>query len=160
MSNIKGLSELQAFLDQLPAKMEKNIMRGAMRAGAVVLKDEVQGNVPVRTGKLRDGLKIKTGSKGAKVMARVTFTGPHAFLARWIEYGVVAHIINPKSGKYLSFAGLFARSVEHPGFAAKPMMRTALDTRGTAAAVAAGEYIKKRLTKQGLDAADVDIETD
>ena len=33
---IKGLAELQRAMDQLPAKVEANIMRGAMRAGASV----------------------------------------------------------------------------------------------------------------------------
>ena len=31
---VKGLAELQDFLDKLPQKIETNIMRGALRAGA------------------------------------------------------------------------------------------------------------------------------
>jgi hypothetical protein len=40
-------------------------------------------------------------------------------------------------------------------------MRPALDGQSSAAVVAAGEYIKKRLaTKHGLDTADINIEAE
>lgn len=155
---VKGLSELQAFLDQLPKKMEKNIMRGAMRAGMNVMRAEVRANVPVKTGILKRGLKVSTATKGANVIASLKFTGKHAHIARWLEFGVVAHIINPKAAKSLSFGGVAVAAVHHPGFNARPLLRPALDSRAQDAVVAVGGYVKARLTKQGLDTSGVDIE--
>ena len=156
---IKGLSELHAFLQQLPEKMEKNVLRGALRAGARVVASEVQQRAPVRTGLLRGGVKVSTGGRGGTVVAKIKVTGKHAFVAPWLEYGVGAHQIAAKKGGWMAFAGVSAKSVQHPGIQPRPFMRPALDSRAQAAVVAAAEYTKKRLaTKHGLDTKDVEIE--
>lgn len=158
-THVKGLAELQKFLDTLPAKIEQNIMRSALRAGANVVKDEAKSNVPVKSGLLRDGLKVSTRSRRGVVTASVKAGGKHAYLARWIEYGTAAHKIVPKKAKSLFFGGVFAEAVDHPGSSPKPFLRPALDTQSQAALVAVGNAIKKRLTKQGLaGAGDVEIE--
>lgn len=157
-SNVTGLKELQAFLDQLPAKVEGNIMRSAMRQGANVLLAEAKSNVPVKSGLLRDGLKVSVSLRKGVVKAKVKATGKHGPLAHLVEYGTAAHFIKPKSAKSLFFAGLFSNGVDHPGATAKPFMRPALDSQSQAALVAVGEQIKKRLTKQGLDVQDIDVE--
>lgn len=158
--NVKGLSELQAFLDQLPTKMEANIMRAAMRQGANVVRNEAKANAPAKTGLLRDGLKVSTSSRRGVVSAKVKATGKHAYLARWLEYGTAAHFIKPKNAKSLFIAGLFSNGVQHPGATPKPFLRPALDSQSQAALVAVGEAIKKRLTKQGLDASGVELEAE
>lgn len=158
--NVKGLSELQAFLDQLPAKMEANIMRAAMRQGANVVLAEAKTNVPTKTGLLRDGLKVSTSSRRGVVTAKVKARGKHAYLARFVEYGTAAHFIKPKNAKSLFIAGLFSNGVDHPGAAPKPFLRPALDSQSQAALVVVGEAIKKRLTKQGLDASGVELEAE
>ena len=152
-TNVKGLSELDAFLSQLPAKLEKNIMRGAMRAAAVPVQDQAKQNVSVVSGLMRDGIKIKTGSKNGVVKAKVVVTGKHGYIARWVEYGTAAHYIKPKAAKSLFFAGIFAEGIDHPGSSAKPFMRPALQAQAQDAVVAAAEYIKKRLTKAGIEGA-------
>jgi hypothetical protein len=162
---VKGLSELQKFMDTLAPKLEANVMRGALRAGTTQeLLPEAQANLmsagAVRTGELISGLKVKTSARGGKVTASVVSTGKHAYIAKWIEYGVRAHTIFAKAG-WLSFGGIFAKSVQHPGFSPRPFMRPALDRSGGAAVVAAAEYMKKRLaTKEGLDTSGVLIEGD
>ena len=162
IKKFKGGAELQAFLDQLPAKIERNIMRSAMRDGAKVLHAEIKSNAPEDTGELRDGLKISTRAKGGKVRASVKAKGKHGFLAPWFEYGTRAHQIGGRKGQTLAFAGGVYKSVEHPGMRPRPFMRPALDTKGGEAIAAVGAGIKKRLTKQGLDASGVefDAETD
>jgi HK97 gp10 family phage protein len=158
--HVKGLAELQKFLDTLPAKMEANVMRSALRAGANVVKDEAKNNVPVKSGLLRDGLKVSTRSRKGVVTASVKATGKHAFIAKWIEFGTAAHRIVPKKAKSLFFGGIFAEGVDHPGSSAKPFLRPALDNRAQEATVAVGNQIKKRLTKAGIEGAGaVDIET-
>lgn len=157
---VKGLAELNAFLQQLPAKLEANVLRGALRAGAVVIRDEAKAHAAVHTGALRDGIKVSTRSRRGRVTASVKAGGPHGYLAHWLEFGTKPHRIVAK-GKGLFFGGLFAHAVDHPGTSPRPFMRPALDSRATAAVVAAAEHMKRRLaTKHGLDTADVEITPD
>lgn len=159
--HITGLKELQALLDTLPAKLEANVMRGALRAGMKPVQADAKAHAAHASGLLRDGLKIKTRSKGGRVYAVLRTTGKHSFLANWVEYGTAAHTITAKNRKGLSFGGLFFQSVDHPGAKPHPFMRPALDARAQDAVVAAAEYMKKRLaTKQGLDTADIEISTE
>lgn len=159
---VKGLSELQTFLDQLPAKLEANIMRGALRAGMKPIQAAAKAKVPRKTGTLADGLKIYTKVSNGKVIARLRATGKDGFLAYWFEYtGARAHEIKPKNRRSMFIAGIFSELVQHPGFKPKPFLRPALDEQAQAAVIAAGEYIKNRLaTKEGLDTSGIMIEGD
>ena len=160
---VKGLSDLNKFLQQLPAKVEQSVLRGALRAGANVVMAEAKANdwFPVDSGLLRDGLKVTTNSRRGRVTAKVKATGKHAFIAPWLEYGTAAHKITAKKGKGLFFGGLFVKGVQHPGSRPKPFMRTALDGGAQDAVVAAAEYMKRRLaTKNGLDTSSVEIEAE
>lgn len=162
--NVKGLSELQTFLNQLPAKMEANVIRGALRAGMKPVKElAIQGcptGEPSETNKrryrlyngaLRDSIRIssKTDKRSGKIVSRLVAggkskkSGADVFYANMIEYGTKPH------------------SGGNPGVIQRPFMRPALDNGANTAVVAAGEYIKKRLaTKHGLDTTDVNIEVD
>ena len=160
---VKGLSDLNKFLQQLPAKVEQSVLRGALRAGANVVMAEAKANdwFPVDSGQLRDGLKVSTSSRRGRVTAKVKATGKHAFIAPWLEYGTAAHKITAKKGKGLFFGGLFVKGVQHPGSRPKPFMRPALDGRAQDAVVAAAQYMKRRLaTKNGLDTSSVEIEAE
>jgi HK97 gp10 family phage protein len=148
--NVSGLKELQAFL-----------MRGALRSGCKPILEQAKSNVPVKSGELRDTLRISSsikkqdGKVTASVKAGGKYRGKDAYYARWIEYtGAQPHSI---TGRLFVNGGVYTR-VSHPGFSAKPFMRPALDTRANDAVMAAGEYIKKRLsTKHGLDTSDITI---
>lgn len=159
--SVKGLAELDKFLAEFPVKFQRNVMRGAMRAGAKPMQVEIKATVPVKTGLYRDGIKISTSSKGGVVMAKIKATGKHAFLGPWFEYGAAAHKIVASKDKSLIFGGMFAKAVMHPGIAPKPAWRAALGTQATVSVLAVGEYMKKRLTKAGLEsAADVEVEAE
>tara|TARA_B110000971_G_scaffold121477_1_gene124380 strand:+ start:63 stop:542 length:480 start_codon:yes stop_codon:yes gene_type:complete len=156
---VKGLAELQAVLNKLPAKLEKNIMRSAMRQGANVVMKKARQNIiadgSVETGLMRKGIKTRTKTKRGTIIASVKATGKHAYLANWIEYGVEPHSIK-KGAKLASGKGQDGRP--HPGFAPKPFLRPALDTEFQAATVAIGNTIKKRLkTKHGIDTPMIEI---
>lgn len=160
--NVKGLRELQAFLDQLPAKLEANIMRGALRAGAKPIRIDAQRNLQsngsIATGLLAKGIKVTTRSRKGVVTSTVRTSGKHGYIANWVEYGTAAHWIKPKTGRSLYFAGLNFGAVLHPGARAKPFMRPAMDNRQQDAVIAVGNYIKARLTKAGIEAAgDVEV---
>lgn len=158
---VKGLAELNRFLQQLPVKMEQNVLRGALRAGAKPVQESAKANAPVATGELRDGIKITTSSRKGRITATVKLTGKHAFLGNWLEFGVAAHEIVAKSGGVLVFGDTVARKVSHPGISPRPFMRPALETRATDAVLAAANYTKNRLaTKHGLDTAAVEIEAE
>ena len=161
---VKGLAELQKFLDQLPAKMEANVLRGSLRSGAKVIANAAKSNVTSVSGELAKSIRVSTRTKKSdgKVSASVKTGSRAAFYAHMIEFGTRPHVIKAKDKKVLRIEGRFAgKEVKHPGAKPKPFMRPALDTQSGAAIVAAGEYIKKRLaTKHGLDTADIDIEVD
>jgi len=176
-TNLKGFSELQKFLDELPVKVEANIMRGALRAGCKPLLQAAKAACPVGepsgsgakkyrlyAGALRDTIRITTRKKGSEISASViaggkTKTGAVVWYANLIEYtGALPHEITAKIGGSLFIGGLFHKSVEHPGMQPKPYMRPALDAQNDAAILAVGEYIKKRLaTKEGLDTEDIEL---
>ncbi len=157
--HVSGLADLQKFLDRLSPKMEANVMRSALRQGANVIKKEAQllltANGSVETGLIKKGIKVSTNLKSGKASASIKVKGKHDYIAHWIEYGVAAHGVKKgakrKSGKY-QYGKL------HPGFHEKPFMRPALDSQSQQALLAVGEAIKAKLTKQGLDVRDIDLE--
>lgn len=156
---VKGLKELNSFLQQLPAKLEQNVLRGALRAGAQPVAEDARDNAPEKTGELKAGIKVSTKSRRGRVTASVKLTGKHAYLGKWLEYGVAAHQITAGKGGWLFFGGNFARSVEHPGISPRPFMRPALEKRAQEAVLAAANYMKQRLaTKHGLDTSGVEVE--
>lgn len=177
--NVRGLSELAKFLDELPDRLQQNVLRGSLRAGAQVVRAEVKRTAPVAPpsaqaagkyglypGALRDSVRVSTFTKGGVVTASVKVGGKikggaDVYYASWVEHGTRAHAITAKGAspaKVLKIGGGFAIQVNHPGARPRPFMRPALDTRAGAAVVAAGEYMKTRLaTKHGLLTEDVEI---
>lgn len=156
-THIKGLSDLQRFLDQVAPNIERNYMRGALRAGMNVVKPAAEANIHSVSHLLAANLKLGTSAKGGVVTAYLKATGPHAPIASLVEFGTHAHNIAAKTG-WLYFGGTFARQVIHPGAKPHPFMRPALDSQATSAVVAAGEYLKEKLsTKQGFDTSGVQI---
>ena len=177
---VTGLAELQALLDTLPDKLELNVMRGALRAGAKLIMQEAVANVPVGAtstgnadkyggyaGALRDSIHIGTKLSRPYVIARVVVggkmkNGADVWYAHIIEFtGAVPHTISARGKAALSIGGLLFQSVHHPGMKAHPFLRPALDAKAQAAVIASAEYMKMRLAKkEGLDTADIVIEGD
>ena len=160
--HVTGLSELAKFLDELPTKLQNNVMRGSLRAGMKVIQDEAKRTSAFvdRTGQLRAGLKIGTTSRGGTITASLKAKGKHGYIARWIEYGTQPHVIKAKDVR-LAFGGGYFQSVNHPGIKPSPFMRPALDGQASNAVIATAEYMRERLaTKHGLDTADILIEGD
>lgn len=151
--NIVGGRELDEMLRTLPVKIERNILRGALRQGANVIKDEAKANLAasgsVVSGELSRGLKVSTRSKGGSVYASLKAKGKHAHIAHWIEFGVKPHGVK-KGAKRAS--GKLQNGVLHPGFGDRPFMRPALDNRSAAAVAAVTSYIRARLTAEGINA--------
>lgn len=157
--NIVGGRELDAFLQQFSVKFERNVLRGALRQGANVIKDEAKANLAasgsVVSGELSRGLKVSTRSKGGSVYASLKAKGKHAHIAHWIEYGVKPHGVK-KGAKRAS--GKLQNGVLHPGFGDRPFARPALDNKAQEAIAAVTTYIRKRLTAEGINASAPEVD--
>lgn len=155
--NIVGGKELAEFLQQLPVRIEKNIMRAALRAGARVIADEAKINVPTQLGDLKRSIRTGSNAKKGQVEAYARAGNKKAFYYRFVEFGTAAHIIKAgKNKKVLVFTArdgnkVVKEQVLHPGAVAKPYMRPALDAKGDAAIRAVTNKIKERLTKEGIN---------
>lgn len=160
---IQGLDELKRQLDTLPAKIEGNVMRGALRAGVNVLKKEAEAHVPVKTGALRNSLRISFARKSQQygwLRAHLKAGNKDAWYAHLIEYGTASYYsgtgstvggpydIRASKGKSLFFAGLFAQVITHPGIRPQPFMRPALDKAAAPALDAVAHYIRNRLPRE------------
>lgn len=146
---IQGLQQLNALLQQLPAKMEANILRGALRASGVVLRDEAKTQAPVDSGELRDSIRVsaRIDKKNGSIRAKVTAGNRKVFYAHMVEHGTAAHFIKPKNRKSLFFAGLAKEVVNHPGSRRHPFMRPAFDGKSGAAIQAFADYVRARIDK-------------
>lgn len=149
ITRFKGGKELQEALNQLPAKIERNVMRSALRQGANVIRNQARQNVPVDDGDLKKSIKVSTRARGGKATATLRAGDEKAFYAHFIEYGVKPHGV--KKGADLS-RGKLQDGKKHPGFPAKPFMRNALDDKSDEAIAAVAAQIRKVLsTKHGID---------
>ena len=155
--NIKGGEELSKALKQLSPKIEKNIMRAALRAGAKVIADEAKRNVPEKSGELKKS--IRSGSKATRqgqVIATAKAGNDKAWYWRFVEFGTQAHLIMAKNQKSMAFGGVFAKQIEHPGATARPFMRPALDAKAQEAIQKVADVVRQRLTKEGINVPDVE----
>lgn len=148
---IKGGRELDAMLKSLAPKIEKNIMRAALRAGANELRAEARANVPVDEGYLRASIRVSTRGKGGKVYASLKAGGKKAPHANLVEFGTKPHKILPKDGGGLAIGGKVVAAIDHPGARPKPFMRPAFDARAQQAIGAVAAKIRERLTKEGIN---------
>ena len=64
---LKGGPELLRFLDELPKNLERNVIRGGLRAGAKVIQQQAKANVPVETGQLKRAIGIGTRTDGSRL---------------------------------------------------------------------------------------------
>ena len=156
--NIKGLDALQKLLDELPANIEKNIVRGGLRAAAKIIRDEARRLCPVSppseesvrlygtvAGELRDSIRVSVRTSRGKVQATIKAGNKKAFYAHMVEFGTARHLIKPANRKSLFFAGVFKASADHPGADKKPFMRPAFAHASTEAIETFATYVRDRL---------------
>lgn len=164
--HVQGLAELQRTLDTLPAKLEANLVRAALRAGAKVIADEAKRRAPVQQGDLRASIRasvrinrragrveatIKAGRgkpalatymAGGKLMARKV----DPWYARLVEQGTKPHRIAARGAKALAIkGGRVVETVAHPGARPKPFMAPALQAKARAALDAFADTLRRRI---------------
>lgn len=154
LKHIKGAAEIDRALKSLPAKVEANVVRAALRAGADVLKRSAQSGVPVKSGLLKGTLRVSTSRKGREIRAAVKAgdVKKRVFYAGMVERGTKSHLIKSSRGSVLTIGGGgFIRSVRHPG--AKPVgfMAAALSQTGAALAAVIAKA-RERMAKLKVSA--------
>jgi len=100
---ISGLAELDKLLKELPAKIEGNVMRGALRAGQKTMmsavKDKLRQNRSFKTGALEASIRIRFNRKSVKrgwINSYLIAGSADAYYAHMVEYGTAAHFISVK----------------------------------------------------------------
>jgi HK97 gp10 family phage protein len=156
--DILGGKQLAKALSELPLKIERNIMRAALRAGAKVVADEAKRNVPVDSAELKQSIRTSSnGKKGLVEANAVVGSRKKGWYATFVEFGTAPHVIKAgknatrlsfrtKDGKWIS-----TTQVNHTGAKAKPFMRPAFDTKGDEAVKAVADKIRERLTDQNIN---------
>jgi HK97 gp10 family phage protein len=74
---ITGLKELEKKMIELGPKIGRKALKGALVAGAAVIKKEAQSLAPVKTGRLRRAMYIKKMSKPNPFKENVIFGVRH-----------------------------------------------------------------------------------
>lgn len=146
MIRIEGAEQIARALQELPAKVGRNYLRGALRAAAAVYRDRARQEAPVRSGALRRSIRISTRSRGALVTASVKIGGklaPHAIL---VHGGTRPHTIRARH-KGMALLNTVRSTVEHPGARANPFMDRAYRLASVAAVEAAQQYLVRRIAK-------------
>ncbi len=162
--SVQGLKELHQMLQQLPVRIERNIMRGAIRAGANVYRDAARAAAPVDDGILKRS--IKTGSSKVTKGKVTVSVGTDLYYARMVEFGTASYYTGngrsvrkpykiPKlskgqkrNKKALKFGNAIVNSVMHPGIKPQPFMRRAFDGASDQAVAKFAEYVAQRLDKE------------
>lgn len=178
---VKGLAELDRFLSVLPKNMQKGAYRSGLTAAAAPIRDEARLRAPRKTGAMAKS--IKTGSarqnQDGTFSVTIRLEGPHAYLGIFHEYGVSPHFISAgdsgKSPRLLTRAArsgqvtgdvetgalkigdnFIAGGVFHPGHAAHPFMRPALDAKADEAVKAFAAKIRAYIEGKSGFVAPVD----
>jgi HK97 gp10 family phage protein len=161
--HITGMSELLNAMDAFGPLLQKKMMRGAVRAGAKLMKDEAVRGCPVappttrnakyygtRAGELRDSIRISTVMRGTWVTATIKAGSGKAYYAHMVEFGTAEHLIDAKPGYFLAMFGSFKKRVLHPGATKKPFMRPALDVKSAEAISRFAANLQTRMDKQTI----------
>jgi HK97 gp10 family phage protein len=150
LQHVAGLKELQAALKELPQCIARNVLRGAVAAGAAVIRTEAKARAPVSTGDARAGhsppgtLKRAIYQKQIRELSSPVKQTFYVGVRRGKQY---RH--QGKKGK-LSRDAYYAKFVEFgtAKMAARPFMRPAFEAKKGAAVQAIQEYLARRIPQE------------
>lgn len=139
--SITGLSDLEKALEAFPDKIARNILGGAIRAGAVVIQNEARQKAPQSAGPHKVGRKIKgvivqPGHLRKNIKVRMA---PRKSRTSPIEYWVYVS----KRAWYWKFVEFGTKKMS-----AKQFMRPAFDSRKQEALERIKEYLAARIEKE------------
>ncbi len=93
MTKITGLESLIKKLNDLPDKLEKKVIRSAVRKGAIIVRDKARGYAPKKTGTLKKSIKIRNNKSARGITSfKIGPTndkkkGTDVFYGRFQEFG-------------------------------------------------------------------------
>lgn len=94
---LSGDNDLDAIFKNLEPKVQKKVLRPALRAAAKIIQTEAKARAPVKSGALRDSIKVRAGARTRKGIVRVNvemgegnFKG-ETFYGAFLEYGAPGH---------------------------------------------------------------------
>lgn len=166
---VTGLKELSQALQQMPARIERNIMAGAITAGIRVILAETKIRAP--ENKIKQALSIRQKKAGRGQIIREIYIkqrkGMDTFYAKFFEFGTASYytgkgrtvgkpymIPKKKKSKVLKIGSNFVRKkVMHPGVKPRPFLRPALDIKSAEAVRTVASYIRLRLPMETGQAA-------
>jgi HK97 gp10 family phage protein len=158
---ITGGKQLHDLLQQLPVEVETKILRAAMGRAARVLRDEARAMAPLESGDMKKSIKSTRNTKKGQVIAKVKMLGKHSFLGLFMEYGVSPHVITAKPGRVLRIGrNSVGKSVKHPGHAARPFLRPALDTNAPRIVQLVTDYMTKYLAFGTIVVPEVSVDVE
>lgn len=147
---VSGVADLDKFLAAFPKKLATKAYRRALTAAADPIEKEARLRAPKKSGKMAKAIKKGSPRKNqdGTFSISVRMTGRDAFLGLFAEYGVEPHLIARKGGRrgraalkaakgqgdnsggVLKIGDEFVSGIiSHPGYAASPFLRPALDLR-------------------------------
>ena len=137
-SNIDTESLLKT-LRTLPINIQKNVMVGAIRAGANIVRDEARRLVPVDTGNLKKSIStVRRSSKDDKFS--MVKSNPN----------FISFSVTPVKGNSVKYDGWYAHFLEFgtSNMSAKPFLRPAFESKQDEVLQATKEYIANRLPNE------------
>lgn len=97
---LTGDKQLDAIFAGLPMKVQKQVLRPALRSAAKIVHAAAKNNAPVKTGALRRSLKVRAGKRTRKNLVRaVVQTGASDNLFKGKTYYGAFQEFGWKSGK-------------------------------------------------------------
>lgn len=164
---INGLKELNQALQQLPARIERNVMAGAVAAGTRVVLKETKAKAPDQ--KIRERLKSKQKKgKPGEIIREIYIKEKEpydAFYAKFFEFGTASYYtgkgrtvggpyqIPKKRGYFVVNGNIIRGAIQHPGVKPRPFLRPSLDLKSEEAVRTMAAYIRLRLPMETGEAA-------
>lgn len=146
LQHVAGLRELQQALAQLPIRVARNALRGAVNAGATVIRREAVQRAPVRTGKMRRAIYQKHAPEKSGLMQATYLVGvrsgkaERAVTKRVRRGGKVLTVTLDRDAYYWRFLEFGTSKM-----AARPFLRPAFEVKKYDAVARIKEYLATRI---------------
>lgn len=150
LQHVAGLKELQAALKELPQRIARNVLRGAVGAGAAVIRNEAKARAPVSTGDARAGHPPPGTLRRSIYQKQIRELSSAVKQTFYVGVRKGKHYRNQGKKGNLSQDAYYAKFVEFgtAKMAARPFMRPAFEAKKGEAVQAIKDYLAKRIPEE------------
>lgn len=147
LQSITGLKELRAALIELPKGIAKNVLRGAVSAGAAVVRVEAKLRAPQYTGKVQAGHPPPGTLKKAIYQKQIRERSNDKVQTFFVGVRQGKHARQSKKGLLDAYYGRFVEfgTSKAP---ARPFMRPAFENKKESAVQTIAQYIARRIPEE------------